>query len=525
MSDHDPNAWLIYQSKHYKDFFPRWDLVDKLDQGSYIYVENVKEFLHQRTQGEADEMYQDRIKNLRPDLHFTNIYGRYIGQFMHGDSQLAVTYQNGEKEGVLGDPTDPESRAWQLENDIDGKGTTMALWQSQLLHALLIYEEVYVLVKSPVLGSEHGPIHWIIIPPTQVTDVEDSDGVLLAVKIEHRVDKRGSLKEEPITWRQVDLFEIGKEDEDGTQQRWEWKGNDTKEAVLIKNATFKRFAQVGSTEQRLPIVRSRMGLHTYMAYLVALSAIALLNHVSECNNRLRIAATPAIIEKKKGTVQGGKSPNADKRSKGWSWLTIGIDEDISFLDVPVDGVTEALSIIEDERKDLYVTTFQSYEDRAREATATEITQKAYEGRIAFLTLLSLRFDPIIQECLFQSEQVEAPEGTWGIAMARRGGPFRPDSSESEAERDLKAFFGEEGLPIISADVAVVVLRQQYEVRGIEPPKTFEEDAKRWYRMEKMQRDIGSGTGRREAAMAAGLVGDELRLAERTDNVPSNGELQ
>ena len=514
------NTWLTRESAYFARMAPKWEYVRRLSDGSYLDNDYVSRYLKRRGQGESKGMYDDRKANLSPEKHFKDILARWSGQFTNSESKLEITWFDPERRSSgLGDPADPQSRAWQLLNDTDGTGRTFEQWCLHLLRSIQLYEsDLRILVTHPPRDAEHGPIYWKIITPEMVPEEIITGGRPSSVKIKHEYQVRASLKEKPETVHEVDLYGLG------GMERWRWTEKDGEGNAVMTDEGFdyELYASSNAAVRRLPLVNVKM-FDSYVAYEMARDAVSLMNKASELNNRLRVAFTPFTVYKRQGGYNSNDNPLADQKEKGSNFFTIGKEEDLYTEDAPVGGVETALAILTAERRAFYVTTQQNYEDQAKEATATEIRSQERGGRVALLQLTGIAFDGAIQDLLFLSEQIEHPgaPGEWGVATAKRTGKFKPDETESEAERDKEAIFPD-GVPLTEA-FFTSSLRRQYEARGyqIEDEEAFEEEAAEKYKEYRVNALLK--TGLYDVVSAVQIVeSGSIREMTRTDFVLNGG---
>jgi hypothetical protein len=103
----------------------------------------------------------------------------------------------------------------------------------------------------------------------------------------------------------------------------------------------------------------------------------------------------------------------------------------------------AYEIYRKETRDFYVTALQSYQDAAKQKTATEIMQDQSSGRFSFLAVLAKAMDAIENDLYRLLHQIEAPTepSTWGEAEVERSRDFKPIDAESKADKLVKTYFG------------------------------------------------------------------------------------
>jgi|APHM01.1.fsa_nt_gi hypothetical protein len=103
----------------------------------------------------------------------------------------------------------------------------------------------------------------------------------------------------------------------------------------------------------------------------------------------------------------------------------------------------AYEIYKQEVRDFYVTALQSYEDSAKQKTATEVMQDNSSGRYSFLSVLVGAMDQLENDLYFLLHQIELPgqPGAWREAEVERSRDFQPIDAEDKADRLTKKYFG------------------------------------------------------------------------------------
>ena len=98
--------------------------------------------------------------------------------------------------------------------------------------------------------------------------------------------------------------------------------------------------------------------------------------------------------------------------------------------------------------DFYVTALQSYEDAAKQKTATEIMQEQGAGRFSFLSVLARAMDTLENDIYNLIHQIERPQepSAWTEARVERSRDFKPVDAENKADRLMKSYFGRDAVP-------------------------------------------------------------------------------
>jgi len=147
----------------------------------------------------------------------------------------------------------------------------------------------------------------------------------------------------------------------------------------------------------------------------------------------------------------------DALAKGHNLLTFPAN----FIGPDANVFKEEYAIFKDEVRDFYVTALQSYEDAAKERTATEIMQDESEGRFSFLAVLARAMDKVEQDIYNLLHQVEVPNdpAAWEEVSVTRSRDFQPVDAENKADTLMEAAFGPNAGPLGeqgTTDVATTV---------------------------------------------------------------------
>lgn len=558
--------WFDHQHPEYARRLPRWTLTDHVVSCEYAEEPLCGRYLHQRSMGEPDEMYADRKKNAKVISALGKALLSITGQLFAADWDMQIDY--GE---TLGSETDPQSRANQLANDIDGAGTNLDVWLRSFVFDLLKYQEwLYVLVEGP--SVENGPVRWKIITPETVTDWDELRERPRWMKLVHASTRRAGPMDEPKTVRLYSLYHASGvdrwEQEDGSEEaprrytsaHLDYGGipgeriySETRGGAGPPEATegftdeegfmvdvaypYEYYTDAGRSERRLPIVRASLPFRYYLAYQAARNVVGLFNMTSERRNVTRMAATPTNYVTANDPDATAKKIR-ELREQGHAWIFLPENSKIGAITPALEIVDSTTAIIKDDRDDIFNSLLQEYNSEAAQATATKIRQDARSGPEALLDLLARTVVEVVQTCLFLTEQVESERpADWGQAKVSSKGSFKPSEPEAKADREKARYHGEDPLPL-TEDTYVAHVKRQHAADGLvstmdeEEMAAYEDELRRERREQQMDkraaryRDlVDGGLSSDQAARVAGFSEEMLEMMKQTDTVPANGRVQ
>lgn len=512
---------LRQESAHYKANRKRWAFAIDLDSGAYYDVDGaarrIEDYLLKKPSAEADTYYRDRKATLDPDLLYSTLIGSIAGQLFGSESQGVIAWAaEGGEAGVLGTPDDQASRAHQLWHNIDGEGMNLAVWQRLLVRRLLCCEVVWVLVDGPT--GEGGPVRWLIIEPTLVPDHTTRGTQVTSVKVRTEREERETVRDKPQGIVAYTVF-----DADRFEQYEHPADKGEEDAILVEEQPYAYYRTQRRRNRILPLFRVTLPFGG-LGYLLARKAASIINRESERDGILRGANMPKAVHKKKpsGTPQDAGTTIAS----GGNFIEIDFEEDFFYTAPPSESAQLSTDVIRDKRANFFISAYQRYGDAARERTATEARQDDRSGREALLELLASVLDETLGQCLWLTEQVEAPDNpqAWGAAHVTRSGTFRPAEPEKEMEARRKRYLGDEPVPA-SPDVFAQVVLDQWRSDGwkVGDEEQAAEYLRRQARLAEMQRLTAAGVAQEQAAAMAGFAGADLQALLRQDTIPTNGQ--
>jgi len=392
--------------------------------------------LMQRSQGETVDAYIDRVMVSRYPRHFGRIVASFIGSLLQVEDEKQTQWGPDDGEG-LGDPMEAGTVLHGYWQDIDGAGTDWPMMIVEALDALITKHGQWYFMDPPADGRGKARLH--LLQQENVLNWRRENGRLVEVLLRETIDRRTSIRDEtPLGERYLyvtlDGWERYQRDEDG-------------DAVFIEGqewaVPFYRTPE--RQERRLPIGWERINLAEPVGYNTALDARYLYNLLSDVRWAIRrtsfskLAPTDFLTEEQAELAK-------ETLAQGHNFLTFPgnfIAPDASVYEVGYD-------IYKEEVRDFYVTALQSYEDAARERTATELRQEKSAGPHSFLSVLAAAIDEYANDLLFLIEQIERPDdpALWRTHTVQRTRNFEPvDATERGRELANRYFGKDQPVPI------------------------------------------------------------------------------
>lgn len=463
--------WLEYTDKEYDAMAAKWRYTWDVFTGEYSDTEHVKDYLSKRADWEKDASYNLRISAADPDMLFSTIIGSIVGQLFAVEPQEKRIWQKDGTEG-LGNPNDPTTIIGRLWDNADGEGTSWpVLWRQFATHEIL-FQSMYVLVEGiemrpmvdddgiPAGEEQIGEARIKLIDPLMVLSKGYKDGRLSWVKVKH-VEIEGD--DGPETKQEErELYTVYTLD---GWQRYEKAKGKAGVPVLIDEG-FYDFYETNERQARcLPIFLVRFPFPAYVAHYLARKAIVIFNQESQRDSFLGEATTVTEVDEADPMVF--EAHQSDRRA-GESAMNVEAGKKIYYIAPPEGPARLATDVLEDKRKNLFISAYQQYADAAAQTTATEIRQDARAGIEAFLSLFSASVEEAQNRATFLLEQVYFPDSPdlWGGAKVELSRDFVPadPAAQDNALRDM--FFGPSPLPASSEMLQAVAVRL-YEGQGFE----------------------------------------------------------
>ena len=474
------NTYLGYERDR-----ERWDFVDLLYTGAYLEKEHVKTVIIQHAPSENAKKYDERIKLLDPDLIYTEAIAELAGMLASAERD-AVRQWQGEDEGGgqgggpnegLGSPEDPSSVAYRLTERYDGAESSLRLFWRHAVPRLIRRQEHWLVVEGPrrnVDGVLTGHTRVRHLRPQDVDGRRYDGGRLIEAKVRERRVIPKSVRDKPKEEDHYFVFDL-----EGVQEyrivKDEKTGKEREETVGAKH-TYDYYVAAGDAERgrrgeasvkRLPLVEIRLPLDVHLGYMLARSAMAILNMISRRDadtNHKQFLADPAPDEElgsEDGTSAEEHIAQAEGGSEYWQVMPGGMPK---WIARDMDPVRETREVLKEKREAFRRNAFLAYASIAKEVTATEANQ-ARSGMVAFLTMLSASLDSGENEVNFLIEQTELPDSpqAWGQARVQRSEKFDLDHL-GLFKTQKEAVYGTDPLPMTEG-AEVDFLKTTYEAFG------------------------------------------------------------
>lgn len=432
--------WILrthpdYEDLREKDVFA-WDhfsgevkakavaAADSMSEGS----DKTGKYLRRRSQGESVKAFQERANISRYPRHMSKVVGSFTGSLFLVEEKATREWgpmNDDDEVGGLGDPEKEDSIMHKIWYNCDGAGTNWLTQRKMTASRFSVLQKVWYMAEPT--GEDGEEAECKLIDNWNVRDFYEEDGVLKWVILREQVDNR----EDP---QDIDNAEREERfvfyDVDGWERYRIEDGEDGRNMVLEDEGEWSQPFYKSKAQQvrRVPIDYVELPLGQHIGKLIADDANYLYNLLSDPRNTLRIANHPRLT----GDVEDDQyEKSLEKLAEGWNVM----QGEWSYISPDPANAKVAYDIYKEEVKDFYITSFQLYEDRARERTATEIRQEQSGGRHAYLSLLAGAVDEIENDLLFLLTQIYFPTQTdlWGSARVNRSDDYKPVDSQERAK--------------------------------------------------------------------------------------------
>lgn len=385
-------------------------------------------YLLRRSQGEGAAAYVERLMVARYPRHFSRIIGSIVGALSQVDSKAQYTWTNDAGEG-LGDPDDEGAFMSRFWYNADGRGTNYPVLMNEARTNLLVSHELWYAVEP---GEDLPRI--VLFDRREVDNWLYEDRRLVETKIWAEVDNRATIREVPKpgteTEKQWTVYDL-----DGFE-RWRLNAKKTPEQIGAGAWEFPFYTDETKRVRRLPVGATRVPLAYHVGYEIAKSCNALWNLHSDVRNLIRSANHPQL--RGKDVTTQGVTDTLEQRRKGQNVL-LG---DWAFISPDPENARAGLEMYRNEVREVYVESFQAFEDAAREQTATESGHEETRGRRSILSVVTDAMDEFENDVLFMLTQIVYPARPelWGTATVERSKDFKPLDPEKEADRIMHEIF-------------------------------------------------------------------------------------
>ena len=379
-------------------------------------------YLMRRSQGEALAAYYERLMISRFPRHFSRIVGTMVGGISIVESKAKRDW------GALGDPDKPGTFMYEFWRNVDGQGTNYPTLLNSILTQIIVSHHIWHYVEP-----NPGLPRVIVLDTANVENWVSADDRFTEVKVRERVDVRQSLREivedEKAYADNWLLYDV-----EGYERFEKMKGKEVSLGFEPWKMPF--FTDKARSLPCIPITHTKAPLSIDAGYRVAQSCNALFNMLSDVRNLLRSANHPRLRGK-------------DVTSEQWELIRAEMAEggntllgDFDYINPDPSNASVGYDIYKDEVREVYVEAFQTFEEAARERTATEIATEETRGRRSILSVFSDAVDEVENNILFNVEQTQFPDdpSKWGLATVERSNDFKPLDPEATADRIMREVF-------------------------------------------------------------------------------------
>ena len=430
-------SWLNFSSLHYDQYVEQWEYVADHYEGRVLEEERIEKYLIQRSQGESEEAFAERVQITQYTPDFFNAIVTLVGLLFGNEECVTRQWeektedaQGNEKVRMsLGNPNDATTDFGKFWRDVDGEGTNYESFMFNLSCYLVAYGEAWILVDGwgtgeGVYGTYSVPPRIRILPPQRVMrDCYRDDNVLDTVKITSFVDKSSMSQMLPPDPMQIytiyypEGYSIWRHDE---------KGNPV--MITPDLVPYSDITQQGAFAYRNkhganvpPLFRVSLPFDGCLGYLMARKANTLFNHQSTLDMLLHIACFvkyAADVVRMDGDVDHDLMAKIEDAIAAGSSILYGAGS--KYVSPPMDPANTKNTILKDYRRDFYTSFFQAYGDRGAQKTATEVRQDMATTVHAFLAVLAVTMEEAENELLYRLEQAWLPSNPemWNIAKAQ-----------------------------------------------------------------------------------------------------------
>ena len=386
--------------------------------------------LVRRAQGETIDAYRERVFVSRYPRHFGRVVTSFVGTLMQSEEKASRQWGD-----ALGSPKEDDTTMARYYKNADGEETPMKQQLQSAADTLVTSHRQWYLVNPPS-GDELATVN--LIPEKRVVNWVEDGGRLVDVLVKEHRDTRSSIEEETGAEETYIRYTL-----DGWRR---YRENDDGDAVLVADGEwdFPFYRTADRSERRLPIEYVDLGLGEPVGYNMAQDAKYLYNLLSDLRWALRRTSFSKLAPQDEPLTQEDYELASTALSQGENFLTFPAQ-----YIAPDSAVFQAAyEIYKQEVMDFYVTALQSYEDAAKQKTATEIMQEQGAGRFSFLSVLARAMDTLENDIYNLIHQIERPQepSTWSEAKVERSRDFKPVDAQDKAERLMKSYFGRDAVP-------------------------------------------------------------------------------
>ena len=455
----------------------RWNYAQEVYDGSAFEFENennAKNYFPKKEQRENTLAYNERLKMIDPAIYYPTGIDSLVGTMFVSDSGDSQTW---EKDGKgLGDPSDPDSLAYQFINDCNGNGLNWGFVGKQGSIKLAMKHTIYALVEGIPEDSEGnaigGPTAHLIDPESVINKIYEK-GRMIACRVKEDRNSATTLDDIP----EVKTCYV-----DYTLEGWNrWYYGEGGEKIPFEGASGGEYTYWRTKDQKeriLPIFEVSLPLDRPVGYLWAKKCISIANKESELEFAYRNSSF-AIFQ----PVASDTQWQAIKEDLKKGYNAFPSDPEASrghaFIAPPSDHFDSYRGYIKEKIKNFFYNMFKDYGDAAKEATATQIRLESQSGIEAFLILLAGQTDELENGILWRVEQCHFPDSpeNWGIARVERSNDFSPIDLDLVASNLANRYVSGSASVPANAEIIEQVLTKIYEADGLDVPENLTEIAK------------------------------------------------
>lgn len=468
------------QNQHpdYSDKRQKWVDAWRHYTGTYA-TDHIGEYLHRKEQRETTEAYQERKDISDPVIHFPTAVDGLNGILFAKDEDTERDW------GELGDPEEPDSNAYTLKRDADGKDTNWNPLMKQVGIRLTVMHKLWGLVEGVKTEDDEdgNTLRTLqeasvkLINPQDVVNWYPDTGNPRQVLVKEDFDSRTSIRDTEADQEQdvYVLYEL-----DGwtrfKMETYEDKDGDTQsKEVVLGSGSYEYWADTDKSMRILPIFPVEIPMPRHVGHLLAKKQEHIYNKKSRrdfaaMNLSFSVLQLTATEEQYKDLI--------NNIEKGYNIVRLDPEakHPHQYLSPGSEYLKDYGDVLEKDKEDFYDAAFKHYGDAAQ-ATATEIRLESRSGIEAFLTLLVSSIDEFEEAAGWRLMQVyhDSPSA-WGTYSVKRSRNFQPEDIAEMKKKLTERYVGEDSIPVDSETKAGVIKRI-LELDNIEADEETEERIK------------------------------------------------
>lgn len=407
-------------------------------------------YLPRRSQAESAGEYAARLQVLDPDMLFSRAVSSLAGQIAAAESQVSRTWAAEDAE-AFGSVDAEDTRADRLWKDADGEGTPWPVFWRQGTADLILYQEVWRVVSGVTTEDVPAGVNGAGAVTTEKMERDPRVQAIEPGAVVYVREAAGRpVQVHVLTRREADaLADREKAQEVLTIYRlagWERRVRDegaTDDGTVEASGTYAYYEDAGKRRRRLPVYRVRLPLRQPVAYLLARKAVARLNMENRRDSLVNKANTPRLV-----LNSDEESPSVpEELVQGATFHRIAAGAKLGFIEPGTAGADLGTRILTEKERAFQAAAWQTFNDQAVQATATEVREESRGGAGAFLTLLSGAVDADENTALWLLAQAHGlPPEEWAVARVERSTKFVAFDEAEQAKSAADLLFGMNPLP-------------------------------------------------------------------------------